>query len=174
MMYKKYKTLEIIGFFVVSALAVGFHFLYDATQSPILAAVSPVNESIWEHIKIIFFPYLIWAIVEMLILKPADKCAFLKAKSYGLAALPIMLIVFYYTYSGILGYNSTAVDIAATFVYIAIAFFMSYRAYKYSWSRLSKISAALAIIFALMLIVFTYTTPKLPLFKDPVTGKYGI
>ena len=80
-MYKKFRNLEIIGFFVVSALAVGFHFIYDATQSPILAAIAPANESIWEHIKMIFFPYFIWAIVEMLILKPSDKSAFGKQKA---------------------------------------------------------------------------------------------
>ena len=173
-MYKKFRNLEIIGFFVVSALAVGFHFIYDATQSPILAAIAPANESIWEHIKMIFFPYFIWAIVEMLILKPSDQRAFWKAKSYGLLSLPLMLIVFFYTYSGILGYSLTAIDIASTFVYIAIAFIISYRAYKYSWDRFSNIVAVLAIVFGIMLIVFTYATPRLALFKDAISGNYGI
>ena len=173
-MYKKYRNLEIIGFFVVSALAIGFHFLYDATGSAILGAIAPVNESIWEHIKIVFFPFLIWTIVEMLILKPESKYDFIKAKSYALLAIPIMLIVFFYTYSGILGYSVTAIDVASTFLYIALAFLISYYAYKNSWTFLSNTAMIFALIILIMLILFTYFPPRLALFRDSVSGNYGI
>ncbi len=173
-MDKKYKKLEIAGFFIISALAVLFHFLYELLPSPIIAAIAPVNESIWEHIKIIYFPYLIWSIIEYFILKPEDKKAFKTAKSYALALMPIILIAFNYTYSGIIGKHITAIDVGSTFVYLLIAFLISYNGYKKRWSKLSNTACLLSMVFCFALIIFTFSPPRLELFKDSTTGSYGI
>ena len=40
-------------------LGVGLHFLFSWLPSPITALVSPVRESLWEHLKILLIPLLL-------------------------------------------------------------------------------------------------------------------
>ena len=48
-------------FTLISALilGVGLHFLFSWLPSPITALVSPVRESLWEHLKILLIPLLL-------------------------------------------------------------------------------------------------------------------
>ena len=34
------------------------HFLYQWLPNPVLALISPVRESVWEHVKLLYFPLL--------------------------------------------------------------------------------------------------------------------
>ncbi len=49
-----------MGFGAVSLGGTLLHFLYDRTDSPLCALISGVNESIWEHMKLLFFPMLVF------------------------------------------------------------------------------------------------------------------
>ena len=173
-MDKKYIIYEAVGFIVTSLAAAGLHFLYAALPCTLTALISPVNESVWEHVKIVFYPFLMWSIIELIVLHPADKRAFLGAKCVGLALLPIVLIVFFYTYSGIVGRNIAAVDIASTFLHLAAAFIASALAYKKETMQLNIVCAAICAVFLFSLILFTFFPPHISLFKDPLTGGYGI
>ncbi|MBQ3090228.1 MAG: hypothetical protein IJD21_06710 [Oscillospiraceae bacterium] len=44
---------------VTVVLGIGLHFLFDVWPSILTEFIAPVNESLWEHIKIFFWPYLI-------------------------------------------------------------------------------------------------------------------
>lgn len=79
-MNKKLKAND-LRLIIISLLAVGDHFLYDKTRFIAFSFLSPVNESIWEHIKIIFFPYLIYSIAEYFILKPENAKKYIYSKS---------------------------------------------------------------------------------------------
>lgn len=61
---QKFRNAEIIGAAATVAGSFLFHFLYVWTQNGLIALFSAVNESIWEHVKIVFFPYLIAAGIE--------------------------------------------------------------------------------------------------------------
>ena len=53
------------GFVFVSLLGSVLHFVYSWTNESVLVApFSAINESTWEHMKIMFFPSLVFAIVE--------------------------------------------------------------------------------------------------------------
>lgn len=173
-MDKKYIIYEAVGFIVTSLAAAGLHFLYAALPCALTALISPVNESVWEHVKIVFCPFLIWSIIELIMLRPADKRAFLGAKCVGLALLPIVLIVFFYTYSGIVGRNIAVVDIASTFLHLLTAFIASALAYKKETRRLRIVCAAICAVFLFFIIIFTFCPPHIALFKDPISGSYGI
>ena len=173
---KKLKKLEIIGAIAVVVGSFLFHFLFEWTGgNRVIALVSAVNESIWEHVKIVFFPYLIFTIVEYFILKP-DLTRYLAAKMTGLVFIPLAMISFYYTYSGILGFRITALDIASAVVWSILAFVISYKMYC-SNLKIEKIAGwmtAIGIIFTLMLFFFTYFPPHIALFQDGLTGQFGI
>lgn len=173
-MHKKLRNLEITGFFINSALAVVFHFLYEWLPYPLTAAIAPVNESIWEHIKIIFFPYLLWCILEFMICKPQNVQAFIYSKAYSLVLLPIMLVIFNYTYSGIIGRNIIFIDISNTFIYLLIAFMVSYKSYEKRWRKFAGAAEIAALFFITALIVFTFAPPHIPLFFDFAAAVYGI
>ena len=61
---KKLYSWQIGG--LVFTLLVGslLHFLYDWTNSPVVAVFSAVNESTWEHLKLLFFPTFVFSVVE--------------------------------------------------------------------------------------------------------------
>ena len=52
---------------LVFALAVlggaALHFLYDVWPNPLTAVLAPVNESVWEHLKLLYWPFLAAAFV---------------------------------------------------------------------------------------------------------------
>lgn len=51
------------GFLFTSVLGTLSHFFYDwSGRNPLAALISPVNESIWEHMKLLFFPSLLWSL----------------------------------------------------------------------------------------------------------------
>lgn len=85
-----------------------------------------------------------------------------------------MLIVFNGVYTSVLGYNLMPVDILSTFIYIAAAQLISYNLIKRKDKDVSSIWLITAILWLILLVLFTYLPPKLALFKDAITGLYGI
>ena len=173
---KRLKRMEIIGAVFVVIGSFLFHFLYEWTgKNGVIALISAVNESIWEHVKIVFFPFLIFTIIEYFILKP-DLKRYLAAKMTGLIFIPLAMISFYYTYSGILGFRIAAVDIISAVAWAILAFVISYKLYC-SRLKIEKNAGwltAIGIAFVLMLLLFTYFPPHIALFQDGMTGQFGI
>ena len=60
---------QIIGFITTSIFGILLHFLYDWTDSKWLAIFSSINESTWEHMKIMFWPMFIFAIIQSFFLQ---------------------------------------------------------------------------------------------------------
>ena len=168
--------LEISGAVFVSICAVVLHFLYSLSGNAIWAAVfSAVNESVWEHIKIFTLPYVLWGFVELCWVRVPFR-RFLSAKVIGLYFLLLSIPIFYYTYTFIIGKNIPAVDISCGFVFTAISFVISYKLIAYApfIQKYYKISVILLVIYYLMIGYFTFLPPKLELFRDPVTGTFGL
>lgn len=173
---KKLLYSSIIGAVVVSILAVVFHFIYQwSGNNKIVGLLMPTNESIFEHVKLLFFPFLLYSLVEIFIIK-ADWSRFWAAKGIAAILLPVMMIVFHYTYTGIVGYNVEWLDIAMTFVYIAVAFFISYKLVKKQngIERANVIIAPVLIVITVGIILLSIMPPKLPLFLDTMTMQYGM
>ncbi len=171
----KHRRLERIGFVVVCICAMLFHFTYEFSgENYFVGLISAVNESVWEHTKIVYFPFLFYAIIEYFILKPPFKRFFI-SKTIALAFITVVMISFFYTYSGIIGTEYLIVDIIFTFILSALAFLVSYKVF-YSERNLEKYIVLFAMLFVgqlLMEILFTPFPPDLPLFMDSETGVYG-
>ena len=175
-MNKKLFRYEFIGFVFVSITGTASHFLYEILgKSAVIGIFCPVNESIWEHQKLLFFPFIIWSIAEYCILEKQNS--FFSAKTAGITSGIIFTIAFYYTYTGISGSESMFFDILSFYLGAGIAFIISYMIIK-NFSKgsihLSNLSVLILIIIAAAFIIFTFAPPLIPLFKDPLTSTYGI
>ena len=166
---------QFVGFAVVSLGGTVLHFLYDWLGKAVwVASFSGVNESTWEHMKLLFWPMLLFALVQGFLFRDrADFwCVKLRGSLLGLALIPVL----FYTYNGAIGTSPDWLNIAIFFVSAAIVFFYEYRLFKSE--RLSCQRPVLAIaalcFIALLFIVFTFVTPELGIFRDPLSGTYGV
>lgn len=175
-MSKKLFKYEIIGFMFVSIIGTVNHFLFELFgNSVIIGLFCPVNESVWEHQKLLFFPFLIWSIAEYFLLE--KQSSFFPAKAAGITLGILFTIIFYYSYTGISGTESMFFDILSFYLGVGISFIIGYmiiKNCKKSNTLLSNLSVFALILLAAVFIIFTFAPPLIPLFKDPLTSTYGI
>lgn len=166
----------IAGTAVTFGLAVVLHFLYDWTGQMRFAAIfSSVNESVWEHIKILLWPYLLWSFAEYYILRP-DVRRLIIARTAGAYAIALLTLSVFYIYTGILGRNVAWFDISSAALWLLAGEIISLRVLN---SRLAAkdyylISLAALVLLIVMLLCFTVSPPHIGLFRDPVSGLYGL
>ena len=121
---------QVLGFIFTGAAGVLLHFLYDLTdQSIIIAPFAAVNESIWEHMKILFFPMLILAIFEYIIIGKKYK-NFWCVKLIGIIVGILLIPALYYTYTGAFGINIDWINILIFFVSVASVYYIETRLFR--------------------------------------------
>ena len=165
---------QLAGFLLVSALGSFLHFLFLLTNSRVLALFSSVNESAWEHMKILFFPMLLFALIEYIFIgRQIDNFWCIKLRGILLA---LMLIpVLFYTASGIFGRLPDLVNIAFFFISAAVGFVFETRHFGERSSFCFERPAILILCaLALIFMVFTFAPPHIPLFLSPTDNSYGI
>ena len=174
-MKRSFSLSQFLGFAVTSMGGTLLHYLYDWTgQSRWAALVSGVNESTWEHMKLLFFPLFSFAIIQYFFFRENDSfwCIKLRGTLLGLALIPIL----FYTYNGAIGKSPDWLNIAIFFISAAIVYIWETRAYFRDtiYCKSSLPSFLLLCLIALAFVWFTFSPPTLPLFRDPLTGTYGI
>ena len=166
---------QLMGFAVTSLGGTLLHFLYEWLGKAVwVAPFSGVNESTWEHMKLLFWPMLAFALVQRLFFRDrADFwCVKLRGILLGLGLIPVI----FYTCNGVIGQSPDWFNIAIFFISAAIAYIYEYRMFRreLSFCRSKKPSLALLFIIALMFIVFTFSPPELEIFRDPTSDSFGI
>ena len=175
-MSKTLLKLDIIGFVFVSVIGTLAHFVFEwSGNNTVVGLFCPINESPWEHLKLIFFPYLIWTVAQYFIMHKSKNI--LPAKFIGVFVGMVITLSFFYTYTGIIGKNIDLLNISSFFIGVFCAFAVDYTVIKSD--KLQSVSANIIsiILFAVcgtIFILFTFAPPIIPLFKDPVTSSYGI
>ena len=162
------------GFVFTSVLGTLLHFAFDFSKSNILVALfSAVNESIWEHIKLLYFPMLLFAIFESRFFKTQSN--FWCGKAVGFLISTFTIPSLYYTYTGALGVKADWFNILIFFITAALVFFIETKIIKNNRRCVISpiISKVFIAILGILFVVFTFITPKLPLFCDPLDSSYG-
>lgn len=164
-----------IGFGAASLGGTLLHFLYDWTGEALWSApFSSVNESTWEHMKLLFWPLFIFAAVQSFFFSDRRDfwCVKLRGTLLGLALIPIL----FYTYNGAVGKSPDWLNITIFFVSAAVVYIYETRLFNSERLTCKSPKSALAalIIIAVLFVLFTFRTPRIGLFQDPVTGLYGI
>jgi hypothetical protein len=165
---------EIAGMIVIVFLGSFMHFTYELSgNNPVVGAVSAVNESTWEHLKLSVFPALLFALIETRPL--GEKRNFLPAKALGVSLMPIMIVVLFYGYQLVLP-DSLFMDILIFVVAVVIGQVASYAimASTQDYSTYNVASIALLLLLPVIFAIFTFYTPHLFLFQDPIGLGYGI
>ena len=172
------KTLyyyQAAGFIFVGIAGVLLHFLFDWTgQSVIAALFSPVNESVWEHLKLIFFPMLIFALAESRYIgKEYDH--FWYVKFAGMVIGILIIPILYYTIGGVFGTVPDWVNILIFFLADAFVFWLETKLFESSSFNCKSQTTAFVVLLliAVIFVLMTFMPPHIPLFEDPITGTYG-
>ena len=163
-----------IIFIVVLGTVLHFAFEWSGRWIPI-APIAAVNESVWEHLKLGFWPALAYAVLEYSRFgKSANNFFF--AKTLGIYLIPITIVVLYYSYTAILGHGLLIVDIAIFVVAVIVGQLVSYELLIASTlpERLNRFAPIALVVLGILFVLFTFYPPQLPLFRDSVTGVYGI
>ena len=166
---------ELFGFAVTSLCGTLLHFLYDLTGGALwIAPFSGVNESTWEHMKLLFWPMLVYTVVQSFFFKGYEGylCIKLRGMLLGLGLIPLI----FYTYNGVIGKSPDWVNISIFFIAAAVAYLYEARALKRDGAPCRYPAAAIGVLclLALLFTVFTFATPEIGIFRDPLTGGYGI
>ena len=174
-MKKSISTWQMVGFVFTGVLGTLLHFVFDWTDGSMIAAVfSAVNESIWEHIKLLIYPMLLFALVEYKVWGREVTC-FWQVKLFGLLAGIVLIPGLYYTYTGILGKSADWFNITIFFIVAAAVYYMETKLLqKESHCHISnRLVGMLVILLPVVFTLLTFYPPHIPLFQDPVTYTYG-
>jgi hypothetical protein len=167
---------ELAGMVFIIFLGSALHFTFELSgDQPIVGAFSAVNESVWEHLKLAFWPAIFFTLIEYKYLRKSTD-NFIFAKTVGIYLMPIAITIFFYSYTAILGEDLFVMDILTFILAVIIGQLASYKllTYKKLQGYWNNVSLVALIILGIAFVLFTYYPLQLPIFRDPVTGSYGI
>lgn len=160
---------QIAGFLFTGIAGTLLHFLYDwSNQNPFVASFSAVNESIWEHMKLLFVPMFMFSILERQFIGEQYEnfwCVKLISIILGITLIPVL----YYTYTGISGTSKDWINITIFFIAAATTYLLETWLFRNASSFCMSPLLALFILclLALVFIILTFVPPEIPLFQTP-------
>ena len=169
------KKWQIIVTIICLILGTILHFTYEISKyNPIVGLFSAVNESVWEHLKLLAFPMTLMSLIGVFVVKKQSKNYWL-SQVIGIVTAMLFVIIFFYTYTGIIGKNIAVLDIGLFIIGIILGEYVTFKIFKIENQFKAEIPSIILIILILMLfIVFTFYPPIIPLFEDPIFGTFGL
>lgn len=162
---KGLKSYMIAGIIFVSILGTLFHFVYNWSGNNVFVGLfTPINESVWEHTKLLFFPMLIYSFY--LNKKIGKDCPCLNSAMISGALSGVSLIIaMFYTYTGIIGFHTAFADISIFYICVILAFCIVYKLAVFcTVDKYDKLLKLLQILMICLYIIFTLFPPDIPLF----------
>ena len=161
------------GFTFSTALGTLLHFLYSWTNLLVFAPISAVNESTWEHIKILFFPMLIFGVFQSFFY--AEYQGFWWIKFIGVFVSIITMPILFYTVNGAIGKTPDFINIFIFFISAGIGYFIEGILLKNNLVLPLKFIPIITLfLIGIFFVYFTFFPLKIPLFLDPLSNTYGI
>lgn len=164
------KKWHIIGVIFTFFLGVLLHFIYEALGRNVIAGVfGAINESTWEHLKLLYWPIFCYALVEQWVIGQRYH-NIMTGMVIGVLIGMVSMISIFYTYTGVIGQNYLWADITTFIISVLISFFISYQ-----WIRKQKREHTTKqlfgwfawIGFSILFVVFTFWSPQIGLFISP-------
>lgn len=165
---KHVRRYTIIGIFFVVITGTLSHFLYDwSGQHPVIGLFTPVNESVWEHMKLLFFPMLLYSLI--IIIKHKRRYPHIVAALFfGILTGTILIPIFYYAYTSVLGTNFLVLDIGIFILSIVTSFGLTYKLTLSN--KLESHTFVLGLLICVLFVsflFFTYHAPNTTIFRAP-------
>ena len=159
---------SLFGFIFTAISGILLHFLYEWTNESCFAAIfSSISESTWEHMKLMYFPLLVFALLQSFFFD--EYKSFWCVKLIGIMAGLLLIPVLFYTYNGAIGKSPDWFNIAIFFISAATVFLLESTLLEKDHNH-CKPWLAILIICAIgtLFAVFTFKVPNLPIFMDPL------
>ena len=171
---KKTRLIAVIGIFILNFI---FHFAYSTLPNTLFSIFFPVNESIFEHMKLIFSSAVFYGIADYFILRKNNlntNNSFFATLVNALSTIVIFLIIWLPIYYK-MGENMF-ITILLLFIAIIIGQVLSYfiLSKDFKFKYLNIVSIIFIIIIYIIMAYFTYNPLKVDFFFDPIDEKYGI
>lgn len=170
------KKIKIFIIILAFLLSFPIHFIYDIFPSFFTSIIAPVNESIWEHMKIIYTSILLSSIIEYFIYKKKryDTNNFF----ISIPISSILGIIFYlviYLLIDLFIPHNFFIAIFIMFVTYIISNIISYIILnKKEIPNQKELGISLMLISYIVFTHLTYYPPKSYMFIDQITKTYGI
>lgn len=171
------KRIKFIGVIVIFLLTILYHFLYNWLPNPVFSVFFPVNESIWEHMKLLYSGIFTWGVIEYFILrkKGISYRNFFSTLFLEMVTSIMIYLIMYLPLYNVFGENMV-ISIGLLIVVIILEEIFSY--YLFSYSKENRILNRVSILFIVLgfvvFLCFTYDPPRNYIFYDIVSNKYGI
>ncbi len=164
----KPETYTLIGILVLFVVGSLFHFLYSLTgECFIIGLFVPINESIFEHTKMVVLPIFIWWFIFYLFRKKdlfvnAWFTSALIAMISAIIAIPML----FYFYSQAFGIESLVIDILILLVSLAIGQILGLHYYRHGKGIEYHFAIFLMIVIIILFAFFTINPPAFPIFNS--------
>ena len=170
------KKIKIIGIFVIFIISFISHYVYDLIPNFFTSILFPVNESIWEHMKLIFTSYVFYGIFDYLLLKK-NKIPFnnflLQLFLIPIVGIILYLLIFLPIYNNF-GENML-ISIGLLFLVIIFEQVLSYYFLRFKEIKYQNIIGIVGIIITYIIFGYlTYNPVENYIFFDISNSKYGI
>lgn len=162
-----------LGLVVISLLSIPLHFTYEwLGQQAVIGLFTPTNESIWEHLKLIYWPIVLWWGIGFIVFRNSKQLSWLKwltAATVSLMVIMAFIVGWYYTWVYGVGKSSSLIHMSSLFIAVPIGQLLGIHVYRVVKPRFiyQVISLILFILFGVMFIYFTFAAPDLPIFVIP-------
>lgn len=158
------RTRIIIRYLFVALLGVFLHFAYELSgNNPIVGLFALVIESVWEHLKLLFFPMLLLTIWD-LFTSYRNNLNFLPARTIGILAGMAFIVVVYYTVTGVIGMNIAWINIVIYLLSVAYAFWIERKVCAKCRNLSITWAIIILVLFIILFIIFTIAPPALGIF----------
>ena len=162
-------TRFFLRYLFVVLLGVLLHFAYELSgENPVVGLFALVSESVWEHLKLIFFPMLVLTLWDMFTNQRNNLC-FLPARTLSTLAGITFVVITYYTVTGILGFQTAWINILIYLLRVLVVFFIEKKLCRRCNAISVKLAIVLWVLFILLFIIFTIAPAALGIFVPPTT-----
>lgn len=172
---KKIYKWEVAGVFWIIVVGSLLHFLYEwSHRSVIMGMIAPVNESLWEHLKLGYWSLIMFMSIEYIFIGKYVENFFI-SKAIGILVLELFIVAVFYTYMSITQKPIMLIDIGSFIIGAVLCQIVSYNILKRNkFRKYDKLGIGILVLIGILFVLFTFYPPKLPMFKERKTGKYGI
>ena len=159
---------ELLGFIFIVLLGSALHFTFEVSgRCWVVGVFSAMNESVWEHLKLAFWPSLFWTGI-LHTQGPSATRNFWAGRAIAIALPPILIALGFYAYTGILGSHFLVLDIGLFVVSVAIGQLCAVQIYKTNFLvfDLQWLWAGSIVLMTFVFSVASFFPPDLPIFID--------
>jgi len=171
---------EIGGFFFIGLIGAALHFTFELSNfsNMVVAFFSAVNESTWEHLKMVFWPGVVFSLIEYSYIRDQVN-NFLVAKAVSLFVMPLIISIGWYGYTPFTQRSIFKLDLVLFYLAVLIGQIISYKILTREplSKRATTLSAVGLVVMLIAFSTFTFYPPEIFLFENfdlLDTGQYGI